>query len=74
MALEFQDFLQAHVEWRRANTRRGLRRWLTLAPAVLLCLLAGPFAHAASSVDVDIHGVDDELRDNVLGLPELRAL
>ncbi len=42
------------------------RRWLTLTPAALLCLLAGAFAHAASSVDVEVHGVDDELRDNVL--------
>jgi translocation and assembly module TamA len=41
------------------------RRWLTLTPAVLLCLLAGPFARAATAVDVEIHGVDDELRDNV---------
>ncbi len=45
---------------------RGARRWLTLTPAVFLSLLVGPFARAASAVDVDIHGVDDELRDNVL--------
>ena len=42
------------------------RRWLTLTPAALLCLLAGPLASAATAVDVDVHGVDDELRDNVL--------
>jgi translocation and assembly module TamA len=42
------------------------RRCLTLTPAVLLCLLAGPFARATTAVDVEIHGVDDELRDNVL--------
>lgn len=42
------------------------RRWLTLTPALLVCLLAGPCARAATAVDVDIRGVDDELRDNVL--------
>jgi translocation and assembly module TamA len=41
--------------------RRSLRR----APGLLLCLLAGPFAHAAS-VSVEVHGVPDEVRDNVL--------
>ena len=41
-------------------------RWLRLTPAVLLCLLAGPLARAATAVDVEVHGVDDELRDNVL--------
>ena len=44
----------------------GPLRWLTLTPAVLLCLLACSFARAATGVDVDIHGVDDDLRDNVL--------
>jgi translocation and assembly module TamA len=41
--------------------RRSLRR----APALLLCLLAGPLAHAAS-VTVEVRGVSDEVRDNVL--------
>jgi translocation and assembly module TamA len=40
------------------------RHWRT--PAVLLCLLLIPLAHGASGVDVEIHGVDDEIRDNVL--------
>ena len=40
---------------------RSLRR----APGLLLCLLAAPLAHAAS-VTVDVHGVEDEVRDNVL--------
>src|SRR3974390_2621405 len=40
---------------------RSLRR----APALLLCLLAGPLAQAAS-VTVDVRGVEDEVRDNVL--------
>ena len=41
--------------------RRALRR----APGLLLCLLAGPLAHAAS-VAVEVRGVPDEVRDNVL--------
>ena len=41
--------------------RRSLRR----APGLLLCLLAGPLAHAAS-VTVEVRGVADEVRDNVL--------
>ena len=41
--------------------RRSLRR----APGLLLCLLAGPLAHAAS-VSVEVRGVADEVRDNVL--------
>ena len=41
--------------------RRSLRR----APGLLLCLLAGPLAHAAS-VTVEVRGVTDEVRDNVL--------
>ena len=40
---------------------RSLRR----APGLLLCLLAAPLAHAAS-VTVDVRGVEDEVRDNVL--------
>ena len=40
------------------------RHWRT--PAVLLCLLLIPLARGASGVDVEIHGVDDEIRDNVL--------
>ena len=42
------------------------RRWLTLTPAALVCLLTGALAHAATAVNVEVHGVDDELRDNVL--------
>jgi translocation and assembly module TamA len=41
--------------------RRSHRR----APALLLCLLAGPLAHAAG-VTVEVRGVEDEVRDNVL--------
>jgi translocation and assembly module TamA len=41
--------------------RRSLRR----APGLLLCLLAGPLAHAAS-VTVEVRGVSNEVRDNVL--------
>jgi len=41
--------------------RRSLRR----APGLLLCLLAWPLAHAAS-VTVEVRGVSDEVRDNVL--------
>jgi len=44
-----------------ARGRRSLRR----APGLLLCLLAGPLAHAAS-VTVEVRGVTDEVRDNVL--------
>jgi translocation and assembly module TamA len=44
-----------------ARGRRSLRR----APGLLLCLLAGPLAHAAS-VTVEVRGVPDEVRDNVL--------
>jgi translocation and assembly module TamA len=41
------------------------RRLLRRAPGLLLCLLAGPLAHAAS-VTVDVRGVSNEVRDNVL--------
>jgi translocation and assembly module TamA len=41
------------------------RRSLWRAPGLLLCLLAGPLAHAAS-VTVEVRGVADEVRDNVL--------
>jgi translocation and assembly module TamA len=41
------------------------RRLLRRAPGFLLCLLAGPLAHAAS-VTVDVRGVSNEVRDNVL--------
>jgi translocation and assembly module TamA len=44
------------------RSRRRHRR----TPAVLLCLLAAPLAQAASSVEVDIRGVDEELRNNVV--------
>src|SRR2546429_9689672 len=43
------------------QARRRHRR----APAVALCLLACPLAHAAG-VKVEIRGVDEELRANVL--------
>jgi translocation and assembly module TamA len=43
------------------RARRSLRR----APGLLLCLLAAPLAQAAS-VTVEVHGVDEELRANVL--------
>src|SRR5438105_6831703 len=41
------------------------RRWHRRAPAVAVCLIAGQLAHAAS-VKVEIRGVDEELRANVL--------
>jgi translocation and assembly module TamA len=41
------------------------RRLHRRAPALVLCLLAGPLAHAAS-VTVEVRGVEDEVRDNVL--------
>ena len=44
------------------RVRRGLRR----THAVLLCLLAAPLAHGASAISVEVRGVDDALRDNVL--------
>jgi translocation and assembly module TamA len=43
-----------------------VRRWHVRTPAVLLCLLAARLAQAASGVNVEIHGVSDEVRDNVL--------
>jgi translocation and assembly module TamA len=46
-------------QWR---VRRRLRR----TPAVLLCLLVTQLLHAAAGVNVEIRGVDDTLRDNVL--------
>ena len=48
----------------RKSLPRG-RRLLRRAPTLLLCLLAGSPAYA-SSVTVEVHGVDDEVRDNVL--------
>jgi translocation and assembly module TamA len=48
----------------RNSLPRG-RRALWRAPGLLLCLLAGPLAHAAS-VTVEVRGVSDEVRDNVL--------
>src|SRR5215475_1487093 len=41
------------------------RRLCRRAPAVAACLIAGPLAHAAG-VKVEIKGVDEELRSNVL--------
>src|SRR5213080_2406572 len=41
------------------------RRWHRRAPAVAVCLIAGQLAHAAS-VKVEIRGVDEDLRANVL--------
>ena len=43
-----------------------VRRWHVRTPAVLLCLLAARLAQAASGVNVEVHGVSDEVRDNVL--------
>jgi translocation and assembly module TamA len=40
-------------------------RSLWRAPGLLLCLLAAPLAQAAG-VTVEVHGVDEEVRDNVL--------
>jgi translocation and assembly module TamA len=44
------------------QVRRRHRR----TPALWLCLLAAPLLQAATGVNVEIHGVDNELRDNVL--------
>ena len=44
------------------RVRRRRRR----TPVVLLCLLAAQLAHAANGVNVEIRGVNDTLRDNVL--------
>jgi translocation and assembly module TamA len=41
------------------------RRVLWRSPWLAVCLLAGQLAHAAS-VTIDVRGVDDELRNNVL--------
>jgi translocation and assembly module TamA len=49
---------------RNSQPRVRRRHWRTLA--VLLCALVVPLARAASGVDVEIHGVDDAIRDNVL--------
>src|SRR5580698_6857300 len=46
--------------------QRRVRRRLRRTPAVLLCLLAAPLTHGADAVSVDVRGVDDALRDNVL--------
>ena len=46
--------------------QRRVRRRLRRTPAVLLCLLAAPLTHGATAVSVDVRGVDDALRDNVL--------
>ena len=48
----------------RNSLPRG-RRLYWRAPALLLCLLAGPLAHA-SGVSVEVRGVEDDVRDNVL--------
>jgi translocation and assembly module TamA len=50
-----QDHLQP-----RARRRHGWALWLTL------CWVCCPLAWAAGGVDVEIHGVDEELRKNVL--------
>jgi translocation and assembly module TamA len=41
------------------------RRWRRRAAGLVACLVAWPFAQAAG-VNVEVHGVDDQLRDNVL--------
>src|SRR6516165_5367248 len=46
------------------------RRSLWRAPGLLLCLLAGPLAHAAS-VTVEVRGVSEEVRTNVLAFPSI---
>ena len=48
----------------RNSLPRG-RRLYWRAPALLLCLLAGPVVHA-SGVTVEVRGVEDDVRDNVL--------
>ena len=43
-----------------------VRRWHWRTPAVLLCLIGWHLARAANGVNVEVRGVDDEIRDNVL--------
>ena len=64
-ALEFREFLQAHVENGAAQTPAGVRRWLTLTPAVLLCLSPARWRAPPRPWTLK-SGVDDDLRDNVL--------
>jgi len=49
----------------QSNTLPRARRWHWRAPAVAACLIAGVPAHAAGA-KVEIKGVDEELRTNVL--------
>ena len=50
----------------QTNHLPRVRRRHRRIPAALLCLLLSPLAHAANAVDIDVRGVDGELRDNVL--------
>ena len=51
------------------RARRRRRR----APWIAACLLAAPLAHGAD-VNIEVRGVDDELRDNVLAYLSFAAL
>jgi translocation and assembly module TamA len=48
------------------NSLPRVRRRHRRTPAVLLCLLAARLLQAATGVNVEIRGVDEELRNNVL--------
>ncbi len=50
----------------RKHLPRVRRRHRRTPVAVLLCLLAAPQLPAADAVNVDVRGVDDELKQNVL--------
>ncbi|MBV9621627.1 MAG: hypothetical protein JO341_11470, partial [Gammaproteobacteria bacterium] len=51
---------------RQRIPRPRVRRRLWRTPVVVLCLLVAPLTHGANAVNVEVHGVNDELRDNVL--------
>jgi translocation and assembly module TamA len=48
------------------NSLPRARRWHRRAPWLVLWLLLSPLAHAAGGVNVEVRGVDEELRANVL--------
>ncbi|MBV9697734.1 MAG: BamA/TamA family outer membrane protein [Gammaproteobacteria bacterium] len=51
---------------RQRTPRPRVRRRLWRTPALGLCLLLASLARGANAVDVEVRGVSDELRDNVL--------
>ena len=48
------------------NPKPRARRWHRRAPGLALWLLLSQLAHAAGTVTVEVRGLDQELRDNVL--------